>query len=76
MPRYDHVQYGKVCAMIEKVVAIKGTQVPLTPMVNDLSRYMKLGIDTTRVKRMLGDKVVEKVELINNVAVVEDVVIP
>lgn len=74
--RYKKVKYSKVCDMVKKVTAIKGEPQPLKELVSDLSRHMGVGIDTVRVYQMLGDKVVEKVELVNGVMKVTAMVIP
>lgn len=59
MPKYRHVNYKHVCDMVVTITKIKGEPQPLKLLVDDLSRHMNLGIDATRVKNMLGDKVVE-----------------
>ena len=62
MPKYKHVNYKHVCDMVKKVTLIRGEPQPLRLLVDDLSRHTGLGIDTSRVRQMLGDKVVEKYE--------------
>ena len=76
MPRYKHVNYRHVCDMVRTITEIKGTPQPLRLLVDDLSRHMSLGIDTSRVMRLLGDKVVEKVEQDGDVRRVTTLVIP
>ena len=76
MPKYKHVNYRKVSDMVLKVTLMKGSPQPLKPLVDDLSRHTGLGIDTSRVRQMLGDKVVEKVEQDGDVRRVTTLVIP
>jgi hypothetical protein len=76
MPKYKHVNYKHVCDMVKKVTLIKGSPQPLRLLVDDLSRHTGLGIDTSRVRQMLGDKVVEKVEQDGDVRRVTTLVIP
>lgn len=55
---------------------IKDEPLSLKALVSDLSRHTGLGIDASRVKEMLGDKVVEMKELDHDVMIVTDMVIP
>lgn len=73
---HKKVRYGSICSMIQKVVVIKNEPLSLKALVSDLSRHTGLGIDASRVKEMLGDKVVEMKELDQGVLIVTDMVIP
>jgi len=76
MPKYKHVNYNHVRDMVLTITKIKGEPQLLKLLVDDLSRYMSLGIDTHRVMMLLGDKVVEKVEQDGDVRRVTTLVIP
>ena len=62
--------------MVKKVTLIKGEPQSLRLLVSDLSRHTGLGIDTIRVRNMLGNKVVEKVEQDGDVRRITTLVIP
>jgi hypothetical protein len=76
MPKYRKVNYSHVRDMVVTITKIKGEPQLLKLLVDDLSRHMSLGIDTHRVMRLLGDKVVEKVEQDGDVRRVTTLVIP
>ena len=76
MPKYKKVNYKHVCDMVKKVTSIKGEPQSLRLLVSDLSRHTGLGIDTYRVKMLLGDKVVEKIEQDGDVRRIVTLVIP
>jgi len=76
MPKYRKVNYSHVRDMVVTITRMKGSPQPLKTLVDDLSRYMSLGIDTCRVQRLLGNKVVEKVEQDGDVRRVSTWVIP
>ena len=75
MPKYKHVNYNHVRDMVLTITKIKGEPQLLKLLVDDLSRHMSLGIDTHRVMRLLGDKVVEKCEYIDGVMKVTTMVV-
>jgi hypothetical protein len=75
MPKYKHVNYNHVRDMVVTITKIKGEPQLLKLLVDDLSRHMSLGIDTHRVMRLLGDKVVEKCEYIDGVMKVTTLVV-
>jgi hypothetical protein len=75
MPKYKHVNYNHVRDMVVTITKIKGEPQLLKLLVDDLSRHMSLGIDTHRVMRLLGDKVVEKCEYIDGVMKVTTMVV-
>lgn len=76
MPRYKHVNYQQVGSMIRIVVAMRGEPLPLKEVVSDMSKKLSLGIDTHQVQRVLGNKVVEKVEDVDGIRRVTTLVIP
>ena len=73
--RHQKVDYRQVASMIRVAVAIRGEDTSLSVLVDDMSRKLSLGIDTQRVQRVLGSKVVEKVEDCNGYRSVRTMVV-